>query len=174
MKKTASLLVAVLLLTLCIPGTAFAANETGGTTTVTYTYEKTYVDEYIINIPSQYVITDGSYMEISSSKMDISDSKYIYVSLDPNKNALAENIMNLTGQNGNAIRCQIFVDNSLDPSGTLSRLDNCSYRVALFDNHSTAPYQFGRVYIVPEIDSGTPEGTYSGTLTFDIVLVDRG
>lgn len=172
MKKTLLMLLAVLLLACCIPGAAFATNETEATTTVSYTYEVAVEDEYIINIPSEYVITDGSYLEITASKMDISSDKRIYVQLDPAKNAMDGNIMNLISQSGNAIRCSVLTKNSLNPDPDTSPVSvvNTSYRVAYFNSNSLIPYQYGRVYLVPDLDPGTAPGTYTGTLHFDIVL----
>lgn len=173
MKKAFSTFLAIVILALCIPGATLATNETEASTTVTYTHEVVFQDEYIVRIPSQYNINEDSYLEITAEKMDIGETKYVYVLLDPGKNAMAGDIINLTNPNGGAIRCQVLVENSLNSSGVRVSLENTSYRVAYFNHNSLAPYQYGKVYVVPEILEGTAEGTYTGTLHFDIFLVDR-
>lgn len=174
MKKTLSMLLAVVVLALCIPGAALATNETEGTTALSFTYTlPAPEDEYIINIPSQYIITGENYMEITASKMDIGSDKRVIVSLDPTKNAMDGNTINLiSGNNSNAVRCEVFAENALYSEGTRVSVVNTSYRVAIFkSNTPSIPNQYGRVYVIPEIDSGTAEGTYTGTLHFDIALV---
>ncbi len=158
MKRTVSILLAVVILALCIPGAALAANETQATTTVTYTVE----DGYIINIPSSIDLNNSTCLEITASRMNTPG--YIWVSIDTSRTAIPNNAMSLLDGSGHSLSCTLTVGDA-DGSGNVRGISNTDYRVAIFEPNSLTPTDYGKLYFSVD-DSSAEVGTYTGTLYF--------
>lgn len=164
MKKTVSILLAVVILTLCIPGTALAVNETEGSTAVSYTVSN---EGYIINIPSSINLNQTNCLEITASRMNTSG--YVWVYIDTDRTAITGNALCLENAYGQTVLCDLIAGPAGGDTGTMFP-SAINYRVASFSPYNTTPDEYGKLYFEIRGNAAEP-GEYTGIIYFTILGV---
>ena len=154
----------VFALILSLSCTAFAANETEGSTTVTYTVSDAGEVGYIINIPASINLNETNCLEITASRMNT--NSYVWVSIDMARTAITGNTLCLDDGYGNSILCDLSVGYANGYEGTKS-LSATDYKVASFVPNDTTPDEYGKLYFEVHDASAKP-GEFTGIIYFTI------
>lgn len=160
MKKVLSAILAIALI-LSLSCTAFAVNDTEGSTTVTYTVSD---EGYIINIPAFIDLNESNCLEITASRMNT--NKYVWVMIDTARTAITGTTLCLDDGTGKSIFCDLTVGSANSNSG-LYVLTTTEYKVASFSPNNLIPDNYGKLYFDVLADIANP-GVYSGTIYFTI------
>lgn len=165
MKKALAFLSAVLLIVGILTPAAFAANETSGSTLITYNVES----GYTISIPATVLLNNQNYLTFSAANVSLEYGKHLYIELDRSRTEFmsdGDNLIMRGGSGNDTIECGITVGN-LDDDQRHSLYDT-TYIVASFASGDESPSQYGKLYLTPYANGGTPSGTYSCTLYYNI------
>lgn len=175
--KAAQLLSLALILCLAVPSTAYAANETGATTTVTYTKADPDAGadapsaDYEISIPASVSLNTGRELNITSSSMNLSEGQSVVVSLDYEKTMSAGDgyLYLQDASTGKAAKVVINRHNYDTGSGEL--LYSTDSTVAVFTGTNLQPSKYGLLYLNLSMPGNIEPGTYTGTIYFNIALI---
>lgn len=186
MKKKISFLLSLALVVACIsPLTAFAINETTGSTDVSIEIplptNDTVVDDtpsysYVVNIPSAYVITSPApieFFEITATEMIIPEGKQVVVRIDSAATFESDGnfYLYLGGDKANENYIQGYIDRHGDgrSSSTVMGPDNI---VASFNPGELTPCDWQRLRVGTFYYDTTvlEAGTYTGTIYYTIGL----
>ena len=159
MKKVIAILLSLVVMS-SVAVTAFAANETSASTTVSYTVE----DGYIINIPSSINLNDANTLEITASKMHTDG--YVWVRIDTDRTAITDNTLCLDDGTGKSLLCDISVGRITSNEASVF-LTTSNYRVATFEPNNTTPTEYGKLFFNVRADA-VDSGVYTGTIYFVI------
>ena len=185
MKKRGFSLMLCIALVFTMSASAFAADITEASTTVTKTVEAPPAQDvgssvgpsnessYEINIPASFSMDSAEFFEITASKMELEEKQELHVMVDydrtfgPDGYFYLANVENLYL----TIPCTISKGYS---SGvyweTITGSDNSS--VAVFNNIAgTTPDLFGAVK-VSTVGAQTATGTYTGKIYFNIQILN--
>lgn len=186
MKKRISFLLSLVIIAGCIsPLTAFAINETSGSTDVSIELPLPTVDtvvddtpsySYVVNIPYAYKMTSlarTEFFEITATEMNIPEDKQVVVRID-NESTYESDGMLYLYLNGdktsdNYICGQVDRYGDGHPSSIAMGPDNI---VASFNPGELIPYDWQRLRVnITYFDSTILEaGTYTGTIYYTIGL----
>lgn len=174
MKKYISILLASIL-AVGVPFSVSAASApTGGSFTVTYNVQSS----YLINLPDITLSDETRSYEITADYVHIAPGKSLLVLVD------AERTFNDDGfylyKNGGtelstAIPCEIKVDNiSTDGTDaytpyTLSGT-SLDKQIAHFRAESTEPEGYGRLTFNPQVSTNNSYGSYTGTIYYTFLI----
>jgi hypothetical protein len=173
-KRVLPVLIAIILVCSVMPIEALAS-QTSGSMTVSYTY--TFTPDYTINIPASISINDSEVITFTAEKMDIGSDKEVHIKIDGE--ATYENGGNFYlykdkgTENESKIPCSILRSN---PSGSIgwTKINGLSNEdVAWFRDGDTNVRGYGALKFIPNVPSGSPYGTYIGTVYFKIELIDK-
>jgi len=187
MKKSLILLF-VLLLFSVLPIVAFATNETGGSTDVSYTVEEPTdptptppppeqqqppptdpeAATYEINIPAQISLNAGGDIRITANYMNIADpDRAVIVSLSGN--TFDNGTLWLTNSSSDKIGVDVFlVDTSGTPTQIFGLAPGTRQDIVYFADGDTIPFINRTLRLVPSSDdiATAAIGTYTGTVQF--------
>lgn len=186
MKKTAFILLFALMILSILPIFAFAANETEGSTVLTYIKNEPPTTEpdpppspstqpttYEINIPATVSLNTEQEIRFTANYVNVDDvdNRAVVVSLIGTN--FDYDVLWLSNDSSDRIGVSFYL---LRPSDTPLKLyfpqPSSSYPVAFFTDGNTAPSVYGTLRVIPseeDIDAVRP-GTYSGTVQFKISL----
>jgi hypothetical protein len=182
MKKRAfSLVLVVVMLCSMFPLTASAFNESEATATVTYTKEAPVVQEpepdpdpapvntYEINIPALTSLNQGNKLPITANYLNLTDGQTLTVSLDLANTFGSDGYFQLKNDNNDVLRVAINRHNQAMGAGELISGEEEKV-VAVFNNTSEHPVEYGLLYLNVLEEAEANPGTYSGVLYFKIDL----
>ncbi|MFZ3130162.1 MAG: hypothetical protein WA125_03430 [Desulfosporosinus sp.] len=160
-KRFFFLLLTAVMLCGMMPATAFAADETSGQTTITYTVSA----NYEINIPASINLNEDPYLKITASNMNTNYGQRVSVLIDGSRTYENGGNFYLYKNKGTASEAKIAC-NLRAPMSIVNGLD---YEVARFDDGSTSN-PVDPLMLEPAAGSSTAPGTYTGTIYFKITM----
>jgi len=189
MKKTFTVLLLVVAM-LAMPFSVYAADETSGSMSVVFEYTAPEPEPdpeppadpttYIIEIPATVTNDNIEHIPITASKNTIDEGKMVTVSVDWDKSYDSEGYFNLYKDKGElseeSIRCRVllYLDDNLTEGVYVDYFETTRDRpLVKFLAGETTPSYGGHIGLKPLVEySGASSGTYTGTLYFNIQVVD--
>lgn len=189
MKKTFTVLLLVVAM-LAMPFSAYAADETSGSMSVVFEYTAPEPEPdpeppadpttYIIEIPATVTNENMDHIPITASKNTIEEGKAVTVSVDWDKSYGPDGYFYLYKDKGEeseeSIRCRVllYLDSQLADGVYVDFYEtHRDKELAIFPSGSTTPSYGGFLELRPmTINTGVSSGTYTGTLYFNIQVVD--
>ena len=170
-RKIAILLCASAVVCIAASATAYAANETTGTTIVTYTQEEeageTSPALYEINIPAEVSLNDGREMYITANYLNLSSGQSVTVYLDGDKTFSEDGYFHLQADGKEDARIAINRRNQAKNTGELIGGSGL-FGAAIFEGNNLQPMEYGTLYLNLIGKSSIEPGSYQGTLYFTI------
>lgn len=185
MKKKALVAFLSLALLLALPLPASAAGATEGQTQIYYIFSglrtapvvstpsPSPVISYEVNIPATYCSRTDPCLAITASKVDIGAGKLLTVSVDWEKTFDENGFFFLTNTEKPKYKamCSLYRSNAYGIVGEWMSSPDYALAAA-FEDGNTTPVSFGYIVANTTADDTTIDGTYTGTIYFQIELQD--
>lgn len=168
--------------------TAYAANETDASTTVTYTKSggetvSTPTASYEINIPSEISLNDGRELYITANSLSLNSGQSVIVSVDYAKTYTVDITTTETGATIEDSYIKLLSTNGVDfakvninrhdyDTGAGTIMNAADTTAAIFTGSSLQPTKYGLLYLNLSRPTTIVAGTYTGTIYFTIELVN--